>query len=169
MKTSEEGLALIKAHEGLRLKAYPDPGTGGEPFTVGYGTTSAAGVGKITRGMTITKVQAESMLVRSLEAYEKGVLAALTRTPTQNQFDAMVSLAYNIGVPRFQKSSVVRFHNAGFHDKAAAAFLMWTKSGKGAKRRVLPGLVKRRNAEHDLYLKPDKAASATPAGTPKAP
>lgn len=165
MKTSPDGIEIIKAHEGLRLKAYPDPGTGGEPWTIGYGTTSSAGVGKITRGMTITKVQAESMLVRSLEAYEKGVLAALTRTPTQHQLDAMVSLAYNIGVPRFQTSSVVRFHNAGFHDKAAAAFLMWTKAA--GKR--LPGLVKRRNAEHDLYLKPDKAASAPPAGDPKAP
>lgn len=165
MKTSTEGLALIKAHEGLRLKAYPDPGTGGEPWTIGWGTTSSAGVGKITRGMTITKVQAESMLVRSLEAYEKGVLAALTRTPTQNQFDAMVSLAYNIGVPRFQKSSVVRFFNAGFMDKAAAAFLMWTK----AAGKTLPGLVKRRNAERELFLKPDAASSATPAGKPKAP
>lgn len=165
MKTSPEGIEIIKEHEGLRLKAYPDPGTGGEPWTIGYGTTSSAGVGKITRGMTITKVQAESMLVRSLEAYEKGVLAALTRPPTQHQMDAMVGLAYNIGVPRFQKSSVVRFHNAGFHDKAAAAFLMWTK----AAGKQLPGLVKRRNAEHDLYLKPDKAASATPAGNPKAP
>lgn len=164
MKTSAEGLALIKAHEGLRLKAYPDPGTGGEPWTIGYGTTSSAGVGKITRGMTITKVQAESMLVRSLAAYEKGVLDALEEKPTQPQFDALVSLAYNIGVPRLQKSSVVRFLNHGDIPKAAASFMMWTK----AAGRQLPGLVKRRKAEQALFLKPDKAASAPPAGKPKA-
>ena len=165
MKTSPAGVELIKAHEGLRLKAYPDPGTGGEPWTIGYGTTSGAGVGKIARGMVITKGQAESMLVRSLVAYEQGVEAALTRKATQSQFDAMVSLAYNIGVGRFAKSSVVRHHNAGFPAKAAAAFLMWTK----AAGRTLPGLVKRRQAEHDLYLKPDAVARATPAGKPKAP
>jgi lysozyme len=160
MKISQAGIDLIKKHEGCRLKAYPDPGTGGEPWTIGYGTTSGAGVGKISKGMTISQAQAESMLVRSLMDYELGVIHALTRQPTQNQFDAMVSLAYNIGVGRFKTSSVVRFFNAGFPDKAAAAFLMWTKAGG----RKLPGLVTRRNAEHDLFLKPDKAASAPPAG-----
>ena len=160
MKTSADGIEIIKAHEGLRLKAYPDPATGGEPWTIGYGTTSSAGVGKISRGMVITKVQAESMLVRSLEAYEQGVLKALARPPTQHQFDAMVSLAYNIGVGNFARSSVVRFFNAGFLDKSAAAFLMWTK----AAGKTLPGLVKRRNAEREHFLKPDAVASATPAG-----
>lgn len=164
MKTSADGLALIKAHEGLRLKAYPDPGTGGEPWTIGYGTTSSAGVGKISKGMVISQVQAESMLVRSLDAYEEGVTAALSCTPAQHQFDAMVSLAYNIGVGRFQKSSLVRFFNAGDVPKAAASFLMWTK----AAGRELPGLVKRRRAERDLFLKPDPAASAPPIGKPKA-
>lgn len=164
MKTSLEGIALIKKFEGLRLKAYPDPGTGGEPWTIGYGTTSAAGVGKITKGMTITEVQAESMLVRSLEAYEAGVLKALARTPTQHQLDAMVSLAYNIGVGAFAKSSVVKFYNAGDIAKAADAFLMWSK----AAGKTLPGLVVRRQAERDLFLKPDAVASATPAGKPSA-
>lgn len=168
MKTSQAGIDLIKAYEGLRLTAYPDPGTGGDPWTIGYGTTTAAGVGKITKGMKITQVQAESMLVRSLEAYEQGVTAALSRTPNQHQFDAMVSLAYNIGVGRFSTSSVARFFNAGDLSKAAASFMMWTKSGKGAQRRVLPGLVKRRQTERDLFLKPDPAPSATPAGKPKA-
>lgn len=165
MKTSDAGLDLIKASEGLRLKAYPDPATGGEPWTIGYGTTTGAGVGKISRGMVITEAQAESMLVRSLDAYEAGVLAALKRTPTQHQFDAMVSLAYNIGVGKFSTSSVVRFFNAGDLPKAAASFLMWTK----AAGKTLPGLVKRRTAERDLFLKPDPAPSATPAGQPKAP
>lgn len=165
MKTSDEGLALIKASEGLRLKSYPDPATGGEPFTVGYGTTSSAGVGKISKGMVITKVQAESMLVRSLDAYERGVMKVLAKVPTQHQFDAMVSLAYNIGIARFASSSVVKAFNAGDHARAGQAFLMWNK----AAGRVMPGLTRRRQAERDLFLKPDAAASAPPAGNPKAP
>lgn len=165
MKTSAEGIEIIKKFEGCRLKAYPDPATGGEPWTIGYGTTSSAGVGKITKGMTISQVQAESMLVRSLDAYEQGVMRAISRKPTQHQFDAMVSLAYNIGIGAFTRSSVVRHFNGGFLDKAAAAFLMWTK----AAGKTLPGLVKRRQAEHDLFLKPDQAASAPSSGTCKAP
>lgn len=158
MKTSADGIALIKQFEGLRLTAYPDPATGGEPWTIGYGTTTGAGVGKVAKGMTITPVQAESMLVRSLEAYERGVLAALKSPPGQHQFDAMVSLAYNIGLGKFAQSSVVRFFNAGDITRAAGAFLLWNK----AAGKVLPGLTRRRQAERDLFLKPDPVASATP-------
>lgn len=164
MKTSPDGLALIKKFEGLRLTAYPDPGTGGEPWTIGYGTTSSAGVGKITKGMKISQVQAESMLVRSLVAYEAGVLKTLSGSPAQRQFDAMVSLAYNIGLTNFSRSSVVKYLNAGQVEKAAGAFLLWNK----AAGRVMPGLTRRRAAERDLFLKPDAAASAPPAGKPKA-
>ena len=160
MKTGPEGIALIKTFEGLRLKAYPDPATGGEPWTIGYGTTSSAGVGKITRGMVISEAQAESMLVRSLAAYEKGVLQALKNPPTQNQFDALVSLAYNIGVTNVSRSSVVKYLNAGEVEKAGGAFLLWNK----AAGRVMPGLTRRRAAERDLFLKPDAVASAPPAG-----
>lgn len=164
MKTSPDGLDLIKKFEGLRLTAYPDPGTGGEPWTIGYGTTSSAGVGKITKGMKITQVQAESMLVRSLAAYEAGVLKAVRVQPSQQQFDAMVSLAYNIGLTNFSRSSVVKYLNAGLVEKAAGAFLLWNK----AAGKVMPGLTRRRAAERDLFLKPDVAASAPPAGACKA-
>lgn len=164
MKTSQDGIDLIKKFEGLRLTAYPDPGTGGEPWTIGYGTTSSAGVGKITKGMKITQVQAESMLVRSLAAYEAGVLKALSASPAQHQFDAMVSLAYNIGLTNFSRSSVVKYLNAGLVEKAAGAFLLWNK----AAGKVMPGLTRRRAAERDLFLKPDVAASAPPAGACKA-
>lgn len=164
MKTSPDGLALIKRSEGLRLTAYPDPSTGGDPWTIGYGTTSGAGVGKIYNGMVITQIQAESMLARSLEPIELGVLKALKVQPSQQQFDAMVSLAYNIGIPKFTASSVVRYLNAGQVEKAAGAFLLWNK----ANGRVMAGLTKRRKAERDLFLKPDVAASAPPAGACKA-
>lgn len=165
MKTSQAGLDLIKRFEGLRLKAYPDPATGGEPWTIGYGTTSSAGVGKISRGMVITQVQAESMLARSLAAYEQAVLRALKVAPSQHQFDALVSLAYNIGIGAMTKSSVVRHLNAGDVNRAAAAFLLWNKAGG----RVMAGLTRRRAAERDLFLKPDAAVSAPHAGNPSAP
>lgn len=164
MKTSQVGVDLIKKFEGLKLKAYPDPGTGGEPWTIGYGTTSSAGVGKVTKGMSITEVQAESMLVRSLAAYEKAVTAALKNLPTQNQFDALVSFAYNVGQANMRNSSVVKFFNAGQVDKAGDAFLLWNK----AAGKVMNGLTRRRQAERQLFLKPDAVASAPPAGKSKA-
>jgi lysozyme len=159
VKTSDQGIALLKRHEGLRLKAYPDPASGGEPWTIGYGTTSSAGVGKITRGMTITEAQAEEMLRKSLLIYERGVVKAITRRPTQPQFDAMVSLAYNIGVPRFSTSSVVKHFNAGDIDKAAGAFLLWNK----AAGKIMSGLTKRRQSERALFL---SAAPAAPTPAP---
>lgn len=166
MKTSRDGINLIKSFEGLRLTAYPDPGTGGEPWTIGYGTTTAAGVGRVYKGLTISQAQAESMLVRSLEAYERGVLKALTRTPTQLQFDAMVSLAYNIGVGAFGQSSVARFFNAGDIGKAADAFLLWNKAGG----KVMAGLERRRKAERALFLSDANAGAGTgPAAPPPAP
>jgi len=163
MKVSSSGLDLIKKHEGLRLTAYPDPATGGEPWTIGYGITSSAGVGKITKGMKITLQEAEDMLRRALGVYERGVQDTLTRRPTQHQFDAMVSLAYNIGVPAFRKSSVARFFNAGEIDKAAGAFLMWNK----AAGKVMPGLTKRRASEREWFLRASQPVAAPPP--PSAP
>lgn len=164
MKTSQAGVDLIKTFEGKRLKSYPDPATGGEPWTIGYGTTTSAGVGKIKKGMIIPEAQAESMLVRSLPPYEGAVEKAVTVPLTQHQFDALVSFAYNVGPLNMSRSSVVRYLNAGDITKAAGAFLLWNK----AAGRVMPGLTRRRAAERDLFLKPDAAASAPPAGKPKA-
>lgn len=160
MKVSNAGLELIKKHEGLRLTAYPDPATGGEPWTIGYGITSRAGVGKVTKGMKITQAEAEDMLRRALVVFERGVVNALTRRPTQAQFDAMVSLAFNIGVPAFSKSSVARHFNAGDMEKAAGSFLLWNK----AAGKVMPGLTRRRQSERALFL-----TSAPPASSPPQP
>lgn len=160
MKTSQAGINLIKNFEGFRAKAYPDPATGGEPWTIGYGTTSSAGVGKVKRGMVITEVQAESMLVRSLQNYELAVTHALKKPVTQHQFDALVSFCYNVGPLNMSRSSVIKYINAGDPAKAAQAFMLWNK----AAGRVMPGLTRRRAAERDLFLKPDKVASAPPAG-----
>lgn len=148
MKTNKAGIDLIKQFEGCRLKAYPDPATGGEPWTIGYGLTSAAGIIRVIKGLTITQEQADQYLVQSLAKYEEAVSKALTKPPTANQFGAMVSLCFNIGPGNFAKSSVVRKFNAGDTAGAANAFLLWNK----AAGKVMAGLTRRREAEKKLFL-----------------
>jgi lysozyme len=165
MKVSTAGLDLIKKHEGLRLNAYRCPAG---VWTIGYGITSSAGVGKVTPGMKITQAEAEDMLRRALAVFEAGVEKAIKRQPTQAQFDAMVSLAYNIGVGAFSKSSLVRRFNDGNIAGAADAFLMWNKAGG----RVLKGLENRRKDERAWFLRSSPLAHdepAKPAVKPAAP
>ncbi|WP_282346480.1 lysozyme [Pseudomonas sp. PS01301] len=143
MKTSPKGIALIKSAEGLRLKAYPDPGTGGLPWTIGYGSTSG-----VTRNMVITETQAEQMLAEDLVRFER-IVERLVQVPVnQGQFDALVSFTYNVGEGNFTKSTLLRKLNAGDTAGAAEQFSRWVHaSGK-----VLPGLVKRRAAERAMFL-----------------
>jgi lysozyme len=149
MKTNRAGIDLIKRWEGCRLTAYPDPATKGEPYTIGYGHTSLAGPPKVARGMKITQVQANEILVADLVKFEAAVSKALTRNPNENQFSAMVSLCFNIGPGNFGKSSVVRRFNAGDAAGAANAFRLWNK----AAGKVMKGLVSRRESERELFLR----------------
>lgn len=143
MKTSQAGIALIKKYEGCRLMAYQDVV---KVWTIGYGHTGP----DVHPGMHITQEQAEAMLVDRLHReFEPGVSAAIgTASTTQGEFDAMVSLAYNIGVGAFKRSSVLRFHLIQHYEEAADAFLVWNKAGG----RVLTGLTRRRQEESDLYF-----------------
>lgn len=142
MKTSQAGIDLIKSFEGLVLKAAPCPA--GIP-TVGYGHTGP----EVYNGLRITAEFAEDLLRQDLGRFERGVERLIAGVPTtQAQFDAFVSLAFNIGLGGFQRSSVLRHHRVGNKNTAAASFLMWVK----AAGRTLPGLVRRRNAERRLYL-----------------
>lgn len=144
MRVSEEGLALIKEFEGLRLKAYKCPA---DVWTIGYGHTSAAGEPKVIPGMTITKEEAEEILKRDLVKYEKGVERLVKVQLKQGQFDALVGFAYNAGVGALEKSTLLRKVNAGKFDEVPAEFMKWTKAGG----RELPGLVRRRRAEAKLW------------------
>ena len=145
MNVDARGIILIKSFEGLRLKAYPDPGTGGDPWTIGYGHTGS----DVYPGLKITEVQAEALLRKDLARFERGVDRLIEGAFTsQAQFNAMVSLAYNIGLGGFQRSSVLRHHRAGNKLRAAASFLLWVK----AAGRTMKGLVRRRNAERQMYL-----------------
>jgi lysozyme len=143
MKTSPRGIALIKYAEGLRLKAYPDPGTGGLPWTIGYGSTSG-----VTRDMVITEAQAEQMLAADLVRFERAVERLVHVQLNQGQFDALVSFTYNVGEGNFTKSTLLRKLNAGDHAGAAEQFARWVNAGG----RVLVGLVKRRAAERAMFL-----------------
>lgn len=163
MKTGARGLSLIRQFEGLRREAYKDSvGI----WTIGYGHTAAAGLPKPVPGMRVTEVEAEAILAVDLGKYEAAVEAALRQEPSQNQFDAMVSLCFNIGPGNFTRSSVVRAFNAGDEKAAARAFLAWNRAGG----RVLAGLTRRREAEKRLFLSqgattPTKWAVAGAGGT----
>ncbi|WP_152051840.1 lysozyme [Tautonia marina] len=140
MKVSDRGIALIKDHEGLRLEAYLCPGN---VWTIGYGSTKG-----VKQGMKVTKKQAEEMLRRDIGRFERAVNKLVTMELSQEQFDALVSLAFNIGEGAFAKSKLLEVLNAGKYRDAAAQFPKWRKSAG----KVLPGLVKRRAAEKALFL-----------------
>ncbi len=157
MIVSPNGRALIERNEGLRLEAYPDPGTGGDPWTIGYGDTGP----DVVPGLVITKDEADRRLsVRLGREFGATVNSVIGSVPTtQNQFDAMVSLCYNIGTGGFRGSTVAHEHVLGNHAAAAEAFLNWTRGGG----RVLDGLVRRRHEEQGLYLTPDASPKTAPS------
>ena len=144
MKTSERGRALIQKYEGLRLTSYRDAvGV----WTIGYGRAATGGF-DVRKGMKITKQQAEQFLIEDLQIYERGVERAIGREIPQLCFDACVSLAYNIGVGAFAKSSVCREIKRRRMQTAATKFGLWVKAGG----RTLRGLVRRRAEEAALFL-----------------
>jgi lysozyme len=155
MKTSDAGRAAIEQREGCKLKAYKDSvGI----WTIGVGHTSKAGPPVVKVGMTITKKEAHEILSRDLGQFEEAVDKHAKEPTTQNQFDAMVSLAFNIGGGAFARSMVAKKHSAGDHKGAAEAFLVWDRAG-GKK---LVGLTNRRKAEREQYLTPEMHRRADP-------
>jgi len=148
MQTSDEGIALIKDFEGCWLTAYPDPGTGGAPWTIGYGWTLPVDGKPVRPGMTIDQATADRLLKTGLVSYEKDVLKIVKVKLTQGQFDALVSFAYNIGSRALSTSTLLKKLNAGDIKGAADEFLRWNKAGG----KVLNGLTRRREAERALFL-----------------
>lgn len=154
-KVNAATLAHIKASEGLRLKAYPDPGSiNGLPATIGYGSTSGVKI-----GMVITAAQAEARLVNDLSTAES-VIERLVKVPlNDNQFGALVSFVFNIGEGQFKSSTLLRLLNAGDYDAVPAQLARWNKNdGK-----VMAGLTKRRAGEAALW----RSAAATDVPAPK--
>jgi lysozyme len=159
MKVSAAGRKAIAGHEGVRLKAYPDPATGGEPWTIGVGHTSAAGPPTVTKGMTITAEECDEILSRDLAMFERAVEGAVKVPLNQNQFDALVSFTFNVGAGNLQKSTLLRKLNARDYRGAADQFAVWNK----AAGKVMAGLTKRRADERALFLKVPVAAPPAPS------
>jgi GH24 family phage-related lysozyme (muramidase) len=143
------GIALIKQFEDCAkrrgdgtFEAYPDPGTGGDPWTIGWGATGK-GIGP---GTVWTQAECDARLEADLARFAREVAQALEGAPTsQNQFDALVSFHYNTGAIR--KATLTRLHKAGDHAGAELEFGKWVRAGG----RRLTGLVRRRAAEAKLY------------------
>ena len=141
-------LALIKKFEGCELKAYPDPGTGDKPWTIGWGSTTDIQGRPITPGTVWTQPQADTRLATQVLEFAAGVDKALGGAAvTPMQKGAMVSLAYNIGVGAFTSSTLLKKHKAADYDGAAGQFLAWVK----ARGKTMQGLVNRRTAEARVY------------------
>jgi lysozyme len=166
MKISKNGLAEVKKHEGVRNQAYLDSAG---VWTIGVGHTAARGAPIPRKGMVISDEEVEATLDRDLDHFEEKVNEVVKVPLNQNQFDALVSLCFNIGEGAFSKSTLVRRLNAGKYQEAADQFLVWNKAGG----RKVQGLVNRRIKERALFLKPVGAGSVvkpveTPSATPVA-
>jgi lysozyme len=144
------GVALIKKFEGCArrrgdgmIEAYPDPGSGGDNWTIGWGATGP-GIGA---GTVWSQEQCDGRLMRDLDRFSADVARVIGSAPTsQQQFDALTSFHYNTGA--LGRSTLLRRHLAGDYTGAASEFARWKHAGG----RVMAGLVRRRAAEARLYL-----------------
>ena len=126
----------------MRLNAYPDPGTGGEPWTIGYGHT-----GGVKHGDVIDEDGATQFLRNDVAWVEDCINDHVTFDLTQNQFDALCSFVFNLGCKAFTGSTLCKLINEGNFPAAAQQFGKWNK----AAGRVLAGLTIRRQAEAELF------------------
>ena len=158
MNISQEGINLIKKYEGCRLEAYLCPSN---IWTIGYGHTGA----DVFKGRKITQEIAESLLKNDLTVHCNNVSKLVTVPLKQNQFDALVSLEYNIGYGNFKSSSILRLLNQKKYKEAGGRFIVINQNAKtpeekyrgswvfNNKKKVLNGLVTRRREEQKLFLK----------------
>lgn len=151
-RTSARGIALIKRFEGLRLRAYKDVAG---VWTIGYGHTGP----DARAGSAITSARAEALLRRDLRRFEAAVARLVTVPIGQARRDALVSLAFNIGIGAFGRSTALRRLNAGDPDGAAEAMRWWNKATVAGRKVVVRGLTRRRAAETALFLSEDADGS----------
>lgn len=144
MRTSQNGLDLIKHFEGFRAKAYICPAG---VLTIGFGSTGK----HVKPGMTITEDEAETLLRKDVGRFEDAVNKLVRVKLDQDEFDALVAFSYNIGAGAFAESTLLKKLNAGDFGGAYKEFARWNKAGG----RVLKGLVRRRAAEAALFAGDD--------------
>lgn len=147
MNINQKGLDLIKSFEGLKLNSYKDAvGV----WTIGYGHTSMAGQPAVVPGMTLTKEEAEKLLLKDLLKYEQIVKNLIKVELNDNQYSALVSFVYNLGGGNFEKSTLLKKINNKDFDGAVKEFAKWNKAGG----KVLKGLTRRRAEEASLFRMP---------------
>lgn len=146
MRLSDHGVNLIKEFEGLALAAYRDIAG---VWTIGFGHTETAGPDQ-----KISERAAIELLRADLHSRERAVDALISAPLNQNEFDALVSLVYNIGAADFERSTVRKRLNAGNRAGAAEAMTWWNKATVNGVLREVAGLTRRRNAERELFLTP---------------
>lgn len=154
MKLSPAGVEALKQYEGLSLTAYRDSGG---VWTIGYGSTR-----DVREGMRISQAEADQRFLADTEWAQAAVRTDVVVPITQPQFDALVSLAYNIGAGAFAKSTLVRLLNAGDYRGAAEQFLVWNK----VRGEVVTGLAVRRAQERAMFLEPAPIIESQPVEKP---
>ncbi len=158
MNTSANGIALLHEFESCRLKAYPDPKTGGAPWTIGWGHCGH----DVHKGLTWTQELADAVFEEDLEEREALVTRHVTAPLTQGQFDALVSIIYNVGAGGSRKDGIIRLKkgqpstlllklNAGDYAGCQAEFHKWISKGSSVEN----GLRRRRKAEAALFAGDD--------------
>jgi lysozyme len=141
MRMSSRGRELLKRREGVVLHTYADSvGV----LTIGIGHTAAAGKPIPVPGLTITAEQADEILAKDLVLYERVIDGALKVPVSQNEYDALVSICFNVG-PKFAQSTCIKRLNAGDRAGAAEAIMLWSKP---------PEIVGRRRSEQKQFLTP---------------
>ncbi|MGQ9444637.1 lysozyme [[Pasteurella] aerogenes] len=144
MKISERGINFIKSEEGERLTAYQDiVGI----WTIGVGHTGYVDNKPVSKGMKISQDKSRELLLKDLRRFEKTVNDSVKVPLKQNQYDALVSLAFNIGEGAFARSTLVRKLNALDYQGASVQFLVWKNAGG----RVSKGLLNRRKREKGMF------------------
>lgn len=156
---SQRGIECIKHFESClepvgngTFRAYPDPAHGWKVPTIGWGTIQYPNGQKVRQGDVITQERADELLAWEVIEKAEGVRRLVKVPLNSDQFAALVSFAYNVGLGNLGDSTLLKWLNAGSYNKAADQFLKWTRAGG----KVLPGLVRRRKSERNLFLgKPD--------------
>jgi lysozyme len=142
-----QAISIIQQFEGCRLTAYPDPGTGAAPWTIGYGSTRIDGK-PVTKGMVITDIQAVAQLTQDVASVSSLVLSIVKVELSDNQLAALISFSYNLGIGNLASSTLLKKLNKGDYVGAANEFPKWNR----AAGKVMPGLTNRRIAERSLFL-----------------
>lgn len=143
LTTSAQGLMLIKHYEGFRDKAYRDTGN---ILTIGFGHT-----GGIKEGDKITELDACNLLLRDLKIFEREINQLITIKLSQNQFDALASFVYNLGIGTLKTSTLLGLLNQGYYNLIPNQIRRFDHGMVGGKETVLSGLTKRRNSEAVLF------------------